>query len=167
MKKKHVEKRWKLQNRFYAKSRIDQFFAYLDHVEEWSISMKIGNGGGSTPIDLHRMKGLEKISKSDASSSAKSVRSDRVSAQVSQTLRDTVEKIESLGLTAGEIHSNVDASRAQGLLRSMEVEAKRPKVNNDDLLMMADRVSALMAENPSQASDAFKDIDPTRVADLL
>lgn len=133
--------------------------------------MKIQNGSGSlVPLDLTRMKGTERAEianskKVKEGSQAKA--SDTVRTEVSRRLKDTLDLISEAGLTAGEVHSNVDESRVMGLLKSMDVEAQRPKLDVESLMNLADKVSEDMQNNPEQAQEAFNPLDPSRIADLL
>jgi hypothetical protein len=133
--------------------------------------MKIQNGsGGVISLDLKKMKGTEKADTSNEVKTSKSSRADRaavVDAKVSVTLEHTLDLISDAGLTAGEVHSNVDSARVTGLLKSMDVEAKRPKLDMEALMKLADKVSEDIQNNPEKAREAFNEIDPSRVADLL
>jgi hypothetical protein len=116
------------------------------------------------------MKGTEKADTSNEVKTSKSSRADRaavVDAKVSVTLEHTLDLISDAGLTAGEVHSNVDSARVTGLLKSMDVEAKRPKLDMEALMKLADKVSEDIQNNPEKAREAFNEIDPSRVADLL
>lgn len=149
-------------------NRLNHFFWFK---ERGIIDMKIQNASGSiVPIDLRKMKGTEKVASSDAKKTVEATRSNRsvaIDTKVSQTLHDTLNMISEAGLTAGAVHSNVDESRVAGLLKSMDVEAKRPNLDAEALMKLADKVSEDIQNNPEQAADAFNPLDPSRIADLL
>ena len=124
--------------------------------------MKIENRG-LISIDVAKLpdkKNVEKASKTQEESGV------LVDAKLSQTLRDTVDAIARSGMSPGDVHSDVQDS-ALGLLHSMEVEAKRPRLSDEDLLGLADRVSAQMKAAPKAALAAFSKPDSDRVSDLV
>lgn len=174
MRLKAGRKRWayiaRSENPSMVLERLNEFFWNL---ERGRMKMKIQNGSSSiVSIDLKKMKGTEKVVTDESTKAARSTGETTVSrssidVKVSQTLRDTLDMISEAGLSAGEVHSNVNESRVMGLLKSMDVEAKRPQLDAEMLLKLADKLSEDMQNNPTQAKNVFKDLDPKRVADLI
>jgi hypothetical protein len=128
--------------------------------------MKIqGGNNGNRPIDFNQIKN-EKIEKSE--SPVTSTKGDSVDAKLSAALNFITSAISDSGLTAGQIHSNVDESRLENVLENLErVEAKRPQYDSQRILELSDRVVQAMANDSSGALAAFKTPDVARVADLL
>jgi hypothetical protein len=123
--------------------------------------MKIEGRGGVIPFE--KPKSVEKKSAAKESREPTPKAEDKIST----ALRNAIDGIEKSGLTGGEVHSNVDEQRAAGLLRSIDVEAKQPRMSDKDLLKLADSVSEKMTQDPQRAVNAFKDFDAKRVADLV
>ncbi len=127
--------------------------------------MKVDNRG-VIPISTARSS-AKKVQEANSSKSLESTNSDRVSSRLSKALDSAVKGIESSGLSAGQVHSEVDEARAQGLLKSIDVQEKRPQMNTEDLLKLADKVVSDSQKNPQQAAAAFNHPDSGRVADLV
>ncbi len=106
----------------------------------------------------------ENIKESSAKSDSKP---DRVDAKLSKALKETVGEIERSNLSAADVHSKVDEAKVSGLLHSLEIRAKQPKVSDDKLKALADDVARLSEANPAQARAAFNEFDPARVAELV
>lgn len=87
--------------------------------------------------------------------------------QLSKKLRETLSAIENSGLSPADVHSKVNQSRVEGLMNSMNIQAKRPSLSAEETLKLADRVAAQMQNQPEQALDSFKDIRPEDVSRLL
>jgi len=128
--------------------------------------MKIqGGSNGNRPIDFTQIKN-DKIEKSNPAASP--TKGDSVDAQLSAALNFITNAISDSGLTAGQIHSQVDESRLENVLHNLErVEAKRPQYDTQRILELSDRVVAAMASDSPGALAAFKTPDAARVADLL
>lgn len=126
--------------------------------------MKIENNRGAIPIQFKSFKKQEAV---DISKTQNNSAPDQVATKLSQTLRDVVTGISESGLTAGEVHSNVDETRAAGLLYSMDVDAKRPRLDDDQIVALADKVAKDIESSPKQAVAAFQELDASRVADLV
>jgi hypothetical protein len=127
--------------------------------------MKISGKGPNTPVDFTQAK-VERSKTENSNSPAAS--SDRVSAKLSQVLSSITDAIAESGLTAGQLHSNVDEARLNSILDSLDrIEAKRPEVDMAKLLQMTDRVSSQMLSRPEDAVAAFKKPDPSRVSELI
>lgn len=128
--------------------------------------MKIQNSGSSKPIELNQVKAQKEAQSTKAAHSSRS--GDQVSAKLSTALRDVTEAIQNSGLTAGELHSNVNESRAMGLLDSFDrVEEKAAPVEADKALQFANDLAEKMIAEPQAAANAFSNISRNRVEELL
>lgn len=127
--------------------------------------MKVDNRSPIS-IDVGRAKSKESKAAGETKSQAKGLVSNKPE-DVQKALDRAVSDIESSGLTAGEVHSSVDETRLTGFLKSIDVQAKQPRLSDDELLKMADKVSTATRENPAQASSAFNTPDASRVAELV
>ena len=131
--------------------------------------MKI-EGGNKNPIDLQKVKSQKQQEVKENKLAGQTARSpDQVSAKLSQTLSAITKEIEESGLTAGEVHSVIDEDRAIALLESFDRvgEGKQPTLPAEDLLEMADKLSAQFDQSPEFALSAFNAPDRNRVQDLL
>ncbi|MBN8555569.1 MAG: hypothetical protein J0L93_09005 [Deltaproteobacteria bacterium] len=130
--------------------------------------MKIQNNRGVVSIDAKLNADRNAKVKSGAADSAQEkTKSDSVDTRVSQALSQALEQISQSGLSAGDVHSEVDEKKIAGLLNSFEVDSKRSRMSDQDLEKMADKVSTEMKANPQAASRAFKSIEADRVAELV
>ncbi|PIR22818.1 MAG: hypothetical protein COV44_06575 [Deltaproteobacteria bacterium CG11_big_fil_rev_8_21_14_0_20_45_16] len=130
--------------------------------------MKIQGGGSGNPVDIQKVR-AQKENAAELEKNSKAASSDWVDAKLSKTLASITEAIKDSGLTAAELHSNIDEERAGALLDSFErvAEGRQPRLEDDQIMAMADRVGEFMDLNPSEASSAFRQIDRNRVEDLL
>ncbi|MDB5038209.1 MAG: hypothetical protein JWQ35_1737 [Bacteriovoracaceae bacterium] len=92
---------------------------------------------------------------------------DQVDSKLSNALNGAVDGITSSGLTAGQVHSQVDEVKASGLLKSSSVDSSQPRLSDSDLLKKADQVAKDSKSSPSQAIAAFNNLDANRVAQLI
>jgi hypothetical protein len=92
---------------------------------------------------------------------------DQVDSKLTNALNGAVDAIKNSGLSPAEVHSRVDDVSAQGLLRASSVDSSQPRLTNDELLKMADKVVADSQRNASQAYNAFNQPDSNRVSQLL
>lgn len=128
--------------------------------------MKIQNSGSSKPIELSQIKAQKEAQSAKASDKSRS--GDQVSTKLASALRDVTDAIENSGLSAGELHSNVNESRAMGLLESFDrVEEKAAPVEADKALQFAADLAEKMLANPQAAADAFSAPSRNRVEELL
>lgn len=128
--------------------------------------MKIQNSSSSKPIELSQVKAQKEAQSAKATQSSRS--GDQVSAKLSTTLRDVTEAIQNSGITAGELHSNINESRAMGLLDSFDrVEEKAIPVEADKALQFANDLAEQMLAEPQAAANAFSNISRNRVEELL
>lgn len=129
--------------------------------------MKVQGGNSSGPIDINQAKANK--AKDQASVEAKvSAQKDLVDTKLSQTLDNLTKAIADSGLTAGELHSHVDEDRLNRVLESIDrVDAKQPRLSDDQLLALSDRLVENMTQNPQKAASVFGSLNPSRVADLL
>lgn len=129
--------------------------------------MKVSGKGPQVPIDFVQASNSLK-NRSEVSGSEKSAAGDKVDARLSQVLSSITAAIAESGLTAGQLHSEVDENRLQHILDSFDrVEAKRPEVDWEKVLQLADSLQEEMVSDPEAAIAAFKKPNPERVADLL
>ncbi len=128
--------------------------------------MKIqGGNNGNRPVDFNAIKSDKNEKPSSTSSSAKG---DSVDAKLSAAINFITNAISDSGLTAGQIHSNVDEARLENVLNSLErVEAKRPQYDSQRILELSDRVASAIGSDTTAALAAFKTPDVARVADLI
>lgn len=131
--------------------------------------MKIEGGGSGAPIDLNKVKAQKENELKEAAAKKADNAQFKVDAKLSQTLSSITSAIEESGLTAGELHSNVDEGRALGLLESFDRvgESKQPRLEDDQILDIADKLSSAMLESPEKALDSFKQPSRGRVEELL
>lgn len=120
---------------------------------------------GLVPLDIRSLD-QKKIEREQAALVDESALDTR-DIELSRRLRETIEAIGESGLSAGDFHSGLDETRVHGLLHSLEFEARRPRLADEELLALADRVQADLLAKPEQAGNAFKEISGARVAELL
>lgn len=127
--------------------------------------MKIQGGNGAGPVDLAQVKAKKEA---EASKESKKVANDSVDAKLSKTLSSLTEQIANSGLTAGELHSNIDEDRLQKVLDSIDrVDGKQPRVSDDQLLEIADRIADRILAEPQRAVAAYGSVNASRAAELL
>jgi hypothetical protein len=131
--------------------------------------MKIHGGGPGTPVDLQKVKAQKEGEAKAIKDQQQSSSSDVVDAKLSQTLNSITDAIQTSGITAAELHSNIDEERAATLLESFELvaQSKQPRLEDDQILEMADRVSGLMDDSADAALKAFGSVNRARVEELL
>jgi len=127
--------------------------------------MKIENKPTLVSIDSKRIS--KKDVKSESSADVDSTKADSVNTKLTTALNNVLKGIEASGLTAADVHSNVSEKVAVQLLNDSPVQAVRPKVSNQALLAIADRVSFQMLQEPQKAVGAFSDLKASRVSELL
>lgn len=128
--------------------------------------MKVNGGGPHLPVDAAKASKANDVQKEEIKSKGTKV-VDSVDARLSKALKAVEEEIYSTGLTAGEVHSNVDEKRIVNLLKSMEnVEAKGPSLGDEDIMAMVDSLSVKLQEDPEQALKSHHRLDGSRVLEL-
>jgi hypothetical protein len=131
--------------------------------------MKIDNQINIVPFDQTRQTDRDKKTaavprdpKPDSSS-----QNDQVDSRLSNALNSALEGISQSGITAGQVHSQMNEVVAAGLLRSSQVDSQTPRMSDEELLKMADKVVKDSQAAASQALGAFNELDPNRVAQLV
>jgi len=128
--------------------------------------MKIqGGNNGNRPIDFAQAK-TDMAAKPGTGAAPSPIES--VDAKLSAALSFLTTAISESGLTAGQIHSQVDESRLENVLKSLDrVEAKRPQYDSERILQLSNRVAQAIEADSQGALAAFKTPNAARVADLL
>lgn len=130
--------------------------------------MKIENQRNVIQFEANRASEKKPIeSQTSTASSNASKSQDQVDSRLTDALNGAVEAIQKSGLSPAEVHSQVDESVAQGLLRSSAIDSRSPRLNDDELLKMAEQVQSDSQTYPNQAYNAFNDLNPDRVSQLL
>ena len=128
--------------------------------------MKIdGRGTGLSPL-IDKAQ-IDKSNKAEGQKLDSKVQADSVDTRLSSALRSVVEGIQSSGLDAGEVHSNVSIKNVARLLDESPVAEVRKSKSSAELLSMADQVARMMLMDASKSTVAFGAIKADRVAELL
>lgn len=130
--------------------------------------MKIQGGGSGKPVDFNQAR-VDKNSASEVKKlGASDEVTDSVDTKLAATLNAVTQAISESGLTAGQLHSFVDEKRLDSVLKSLDrVEGKRPEIDPAHLKELSEKIASKMESNPQAALQAFKPLDPSRVAELL
>lgn len=114
-------------------------------------------------LDQVRQQKTEKAKQTEQTSSPK----DNVDTKLSKALSDVVTAIESFGISAGEVHSQIEPAQVAVLLSEAKPSVARPKMSDEYLLSLTDRTNAALQESPESAQNLFVDLRPSRVLELL
>lgn len=114
-------------------------------------------------LDQVRQQKSEKAKQAEQSESLK----DNVDTKLSKTLADVVTAIESFGISAGEVHSQIEPSQVAVLLSEAKPSVARPKMSDEYLLSLTDRTNAALVSSPKTAQNLFTELRPGRVLELL
>lgn len=123
--------------------------------------------GKSAPINLEAKRLQKSEAKSAKIEKAEVAKGDSVDTRLSSALQNVLKGISDSGLSAGEVHSNVSEKTVERLLNESPVQAVRPKLSNEALLALTNKVADSMLADPHKALEAFSEIKGARVAELL
>lgn len=124
------------------------------------------------PLDTKRLQTDKKAKSAESAQKANTAvqpekARPRNDEEIAKALQDTVQDIQESGISAGDVHSRVDESRISGFLKSIDIQGKQPRMSDDEVLKLADKVAEATEANPADASAAFNAPDATRVAELV
>jgi len=128
--------------------------------------MKIS--GDQKILEISKLKAQVKLAKSEIEAK-KDFPSDSVNMRLSQSLQQVTQEIQDSGLTAGQIHSNVEPGRAAALLESFDRlgEGRQPRLPDVEIFEMLDRVEQQMREAGPESLQLHSEISRQRAEELL
>ncbi len=121
----------------------------------------------SPPVDFQkRMEQRKQAAPKEVADTDKQQKSSSP-AEVDRVLNKVVKDIEKSGLSASEMHSSVDEAKVNGFLRSIDAESRQPRMSDDAVLALADKVAKTQQADAQAAAATFNPLDPERVAELV